>query len=131
MRDTERLFKALADEERLRIISLLLFHRDGACVCELVDALRIPQYQVSRQLAVLREAGLVTGDKSGTWVYYRISHDLTPLAGAVAESLAAHLGAGEERERFASRLRLRDQGLCTIGYPDKTPYREAIPVVER
>jgi len=127
-------FRALSDEERLRILNLLLRGHGEACVCELVDALRVPQYQVSRQLAVLRGVGLVTGEKRGTWVYYRIAPELPPLHRRVLESVAADLQSDatlEDRERFAGRLRLREGGVCSVGYPPETPYREVIPLVAR
>src|SRR3972149_6700276 len=106
-------FRALSDEERLRILNLLLRGHGEACVCELVDALRVPQYQVSRQLAVLRGVGLVTGEKRGTWVYYRIAPELPALHRTVLESVAADLQSYatlEDRERFAGRLRPRHGG---------------------
>ena len=127
-------FRALSDEERLRILNLLLRGHGEACVCELVDALRVPQYQVSRQLAVLRGVGLVTSEKRGTWVYYRIAPELPPLHRRVLESVAADLQSDatlEDRERFAGRLRLREGGVCSVGYPPETPYREVIPLVAR
>ena len=128
------LFRALGDEERLRILSLLLSGHGEACVCELVDALRIPQYEVSRQLAVLRGVGLVTGEKRGTWVYYRIAPELPSFHRRVLDGLAAELqsdAALEDRDRFAGRLRLREGGVCSVGYPPETPYREVIPLKER
>jgi len=126
-------FRALADEERLRILSLLLGGSGGVCVCELVDALRLPQYQVSRQLGVLRDAGLVTGEKRGTWVYYRISSILSPLASAALGSVAPHLDsetAREDRKRFERRVVLREDGVCAIGYPPGAPFREIISTAE-
>src|SRR3989304_6098471 len=94
----------------------------------------LPQSQVSRQLAVLRGAGLVTGEKRGRWVYYRIASELPPFHRRVLESVALELqsdAAREDRERFAGRLRLREGGVCSVGYPLETPYREVIPVQER
>jgi ArsR family transcriptional regulator len=132
--DAAELFRALGDEERLRILNLLLRRHGEACVCELVDALRIPQYQVSRQLAVLRGVGLVSGEKRGTWVYYRIAPELPHFHRRVLESVAAELqndAALEDRERFAARLRLREAGVCSVGYHPETPYREVIPLKER
>src|SRR3972149_517596 len=131
MKQAADLLRALADEERLRIINLLSDEPEGACVCELVDALRMPQYQVSRQLGVLRQADLVEAHKRGNWVYYSIRPDLPPLAAIMLEDLFAHLqsqGGSEDRERFARRLRLREGGVCSVGYPPETPYREVIPL---
>jgi len=131
MKQTSDLLRALADEDRLRIVSLLADEPDGVCVCELVDALRLPQYQVSRQLAVLRDAGLVAGKKRGNWVYYRVS-SASPLGAAVVEALMANISAEtvrEDRERLGRRTRLRDQGVCVVGYESGRPFRESIPVV--
>ena len=134
MKQAVDLLRALADEERLRTLNLLSDEPEGACVCELVDALRLPQYQVSRQLGMLKGAGLVEAHKRGNWVYYRIRPDLPPLAGLMLEDLVAHLeseAGSEDRERFARRLRLREGGVCSLGYPSEGPYREVIPLKER
>src|SRR3989304_1891481 len=63
------LLATLADATRLRVIRLLL--REELCVCELVDALRIPQYKMSRHLGTLRAVGLVEARRNGRWMYYR------------------------------------------------------------
>jgi ArsR family transcriptional regulator len=68
-----RQFRALADENRLRIVDLL---RGGEqCVCELTDALEIGQSLLSFHLRILREAGLVTDRRDGRWAYYALSPD--------------------------------------------------------
>jgi len=86
MKQAADLLRALADEERLRILNLLSDEPEGACVCELVDGLRLPQYQVSRQLGMLKGAGLVEAHKRGNWAYYRIRPDLPPLAAVMLRS---------------------------------------------
>jgi len=133
MEELARLFRALADAERLRILNLLLREKGGACVCELVDALRLPQYQVSRQLGVLRDAGLVSGEKRGAWVYYHIPSGLPALHLAALNTVRDHADSAlacDDRDRFAKRLQLRRGGVCTIGYPAEAPYRDVIPVEE-
>jgi ArsR family transcriptional regulator, arsenate/arsenite/antimonite-responsive transcriptional repressor len=68
-----RQFRALADENRLRIVDLL---RGGErCVCELTEALEIGQSLLSFHLRILREAGLVTDRRDGRWAYYTLSTD--------------------------------------------------------
>ncbi len=62
--------KALSDEIRLRIVNIL--YEQELCVCEMVDALKLPQSTISRHLAVLRNAGLVEDKKQGQWVVYRL-----------------------------------------------------------
>ncbi|MFL7810792.1 MAG: ArsR/SmtB family transcription factor, partial [Anaerolineae bacterium] len=65
------MFRSLAHPARLQILDEL--RRDEACVCHLQTVLRRPQAYVSQQLRVLREAGIVTDDKDGLNVYYRLS----------------------------------------------------------
>jgi ArsR family transcriptional regulator len=62
----------LADPVRLRLLSLLASAPTGeACVCELVEPLERSQPTVSHHLKVLSEAGMITGEKRGRWVWYR------------------------------------------------------------
>ena len=68
VRSFSRLFKALADETRLRIVALL--SHGELCVCHLEEALRLSQPKVSRHLATLRAAGVVEDRRDGSWVYY-------------------------------------------------------------
>ncbi len=63
-------FKALGDKTRLRIMRLLSITGRQVCVCEIMDALGLPQYQVSKHLTILKNAKLVKGQRRGTWVYY-------------------------------------------------------------
>jgi ArsR family transcriptional regulator, arsenate/arsenite/antimonite-responsive transcriptional repressor len=72
--------KAIAEPTRLRLLSLIAAHADGeACVCDLSEPIDLTQPTVSHHLKVLRDAGLVTSERRGTWVYYK----------AVPERLAA------------------------------------------
>lgn len=65
-------FAALADPVRLRVFSLIASEDTGeVCACDLVEPVGRSQPTVSHHLKVLREAGLVTSDKRGTWVWYR------------------------------------------------------------
>ncbi|MFC8273979.1 metalloregulator ArsR/SmtB family transcription factor [Streptomyces sp. NPDC057271] len=66
------MFKALADPVRLRLFSKVASHPDGeACVCDIADV-GVSQPTVSHHLKKLREAGLLTSERRGTWVYYRV-----------------------------------------------------------
>jgi len=69
--DDAKLLKALADETRLGIVLQL---RDGGevCQCDFVACCDVAQPTVSHHLRVLREAGVVTAEKRGVWVYYRL-----------------------------------------------------------
>src|SRR5512147_2035857 len=83
VRAASRLFRALGDETRLRIVALL--SHGELCVCHLETALAIPQPTASRQLGILRAAGIVDARRDGTWVYYAIA---APQHAAVAHLLA-------------------------------------------
>lgn len=65
--------KAIADERRLRILSLLA--AGERCVCELQEALDAGQSLLSFHLKTLKDAGLVTDRREGRWVYYELSRD--------------------------------------------------------
>nr|WP_079082897.1 metalloregulator ArsR/SmtB family transcription factor [Streptomyces antibioticus] len=88
-----KMFKALADPIRLRLLSLIASHEGGeACVCDLTGPFDVSQPTISHHLKVLREAGLVGCERRGTWVYYwvlpaalaRLSSLLQAPAGASA-----------------------------------------------
>jgi ArsR family transcriptional regulator len=82
-----RVFKALADPVRLRLVSMIGAHQGGeVCVCELTEAFDLTQPTISHHLKVLREAGIVTSERRATWVYYR-------LEPAALERMAALLTA--------------------------------------
>nr|WP_239003988.1 metalloregulator ArsR/SmtB family transcription factor [Nocardia panacis] len=66
-------FKALADPVRLRLLSLIASAGgEEVCVCELTPAFELSQPTISHHLKVLRESGLLTSQRRGTWVYYRV-----------------------------------------------------------
>jgi ArsR family transcriptional regulator len=69
------LYPALAHETRLRCLLLLLEHAE-LCVCELTHAIGAAQPTMSRHLAYLREAGMVSDRREGLWIYYRINPGL-------------------------------------------------------
>ncbi|WP_030244604.1 ArsR/SmtB family transcription factor [Streptomyces sp. NRRL S-350] len=69
--DLAKMFKALSDPVRLRLLSLIASHEGGeACVCDLTGPFDVSQPTISHHLKVLRENGLVGSERRGTWVYY-------------------------------------------------------------
>jgi ArsR family transcriptional regulator, arsenate/arsenite/antimonite-responsive transcriptional repressor len=71
--DLARMFKALADPTRLRLVSMVAAHEGGeACVCELTEPLGLTQPTVSHHLKILVDAGIFTRDKRGVWAYYAL-----------------------------------------------------------
>ncbi|MET3920558.1 ArsR family transcriptional regulator [Arthrobacter sp. UYEF20] len=66
-------FKALADPNRLRLLSIVKAQASGeSCVCDLTDTLDLGQPTVSHQLKILVDAGLLRREKRGTWAYYSL-----------------------------------------------------------
>lgn len=104
MFDDQLFFEALSDETRRRILVLVLRHEE-LCVCELFQALDVPQPKVSRHLAVLRDAGVLAQRRDGTWVFYRLDPHLPAWAYRVLGMMAEGVGnAGlyrEDAERLA------------------------------
>ena len=88
-REAERLagaLKVLSDPARLRLLSLIAAKGDeGACCCDLADPLGITQPTVSHHLKVLHGAGLLSKERDGVWMCYRVVPEgLHVLAGAIA-----------------------------------------------
>ena len=101
MKSEAVIFKALADETRLRILLLLL---DGElCVCEIIAALELPQSTVSRHLAYLKRTGWVRDRKQGVWMYYRLKGD-DGLRSALTAVLQSSLAEAPEIVTAVSRL---------------------------
>lgn len=96
-------FQALSDPTRLRLLNLLA--DEEVCVCHLVDVLGTNQPKVSRHLAYLRRAGLVTARRQGTWMHYRMVEPSDPLAHEVMRNLRGWLGAREDMREDLQRLK--------------------------
>jgi ArsR family transcriptional regulator len=112
------LFQALGDPTRLRLVNLLT-QTGEVCVCELVDALELPQYNVSRHLQILLKAGWLEDRKVGKWVYYRVARDLKPyhrsLLRAVDQLREEREDFRRDEQRASRRLKLRRGGVCCVG----------------
>jgi DNA-binding transcriptional ArsR family regulator len=122
-------FKALADETRLRVLNLFLVSEEPLCVCEIVDALKIPQYNVSKHLTLLRHAGLVDVEKKGLWGYYHLKSDEpknVPLFTFLKTFLTVETFEADKRN-LEARLLLREEGKCVIGF---VPERELLKLIK-
>lgn len=89
------MFKAMGDPVRLRLLSLIASHEGGeACVCELSGVFELTGPTISHHLKVLRGAGLISGQRRGTWVYYRVEpHALRRLSAVLVPDEAPVVGA--------------------------------------
>jgi ArsR family transcriptional regulator len=100
--ELERLFKALGDKTRLRILALL--GNNEVCVCHLHDSLGLPQPTVSRHLAYLRKSGLVAARRDGVWMHYQVSRSLNPviqrIVAAAVEALQDLPATTKDRKHF-------------------------------
>ncbi len=85
--DVALLFRALADHTRLRLLNLM--GDDEVCVCFLVEALGVTQPKISRHLAYLRRAGIVTARREGKWMHYRLEKPQDPHALAILSAVDA------------------------------------------
>ena len=82
---TAELFKALGDENRIKVLKLL---RSGEkCACVLLDDLHITQPTLSHHMKILCDSGLVVGRKEGKWMYYSISEEGAENAAAALREL--------------------------------------------
>jgi ArsR family transcriptional regulator len=106
-----QLFKALADEDRVRIVALLT--HGELCVCHIEEALGQSQPSVSRHLAMLRAAGVVESRRDGNWVYYRLAAQSDTDC---RRQLRALVGAFDKHEMLrrdvARLLKSKGPGAC-------------------
>ena len=103
VRPLTKLFRALGDETRLRIVALL--SHGELCVCHLETALDLNQSNASRQLGILKSAGVVDSRRDGTWVYYRLTEQENDAVARTLELLTKTFGA--ERALRADHAKLR------------------------
>jgi ArsR family transcriptional regulator len=100
-------YRALADETRLRILALL---RDGeVCVCHLQGSLRVPQPTISRHLAYLRRSRLVEARRDGIWMHYRLAALGSPVVKQVVDSALHALTHADSTARDTERLKLEQR----------------------
>ncbi|MBE0612890.1 MAG: metalloregulator ArsR/SmtB family transcription factor [Burkholderiales bacterium] len=108
--DVQATFDALADATRRRILALLI-QENELCVCELSTALDEIQPKISRHLGVLKDAGVVTPRRNGTWIFYRLAEEMPQWA----KALLLPLTAGAVAEFKADRKRL----IAWAGRPER------------
>jgi ArsR family transcriptional regulator len=100
--DKEMFFSALADRTRLRLLNLI--GKDEVCVCFFVEILDELQPKISRHLAYLRKAGLVSARRDGKWMHYRVIEPSDSQAARVLDEVMAWLSGDREMQRDRERL---------------------------
>jgi len=117
--DLARLFAALADPTRLRLLNLMRGRE--VCVCYFVEILQQSQPKISRHLAYLRNAGIVSARRDGKWMHYSIQR---PDDAAAASVLDAVLSSLRDDKRMRPDLARLDRACCT---PEKFVALEGVP----
>ena len=110
--------KSLADARRLRTAALLAYAGQELCVCEIVDALKESQYNVSRALGALCAAGIIRKEKKGRWAMYALADTRDPLSQYITHLVKPApccAPVAKDIARLKKRLALRDKGVCVIG----------------
>lgn len=115
MRDLMTVIKALADENRARI--LLAVQGRELCVCQIVELWGLAQSTVSKHMAILHQAELVDSRKEGRWMFYRAAGKDSPapareIAALVARLLANSREAGDDAKRMKQILKMDRDELC-------------------
>jgi ArsR family transcriptional regulator len=111
------MFKALSDKTRLRIMFCLLKAKKELCICEIMDALSLAQYNISRHMKELKIAGLVQEKKLGRFVFYSLKEPGDKIHEFLLEALDSFdkKMLADDSERLKKRLALRNRGKCVVG----------------
>ena len=109
MRDFVKLFKALSDETRIRILKVLL--QRECCVCEVMQALDISQSRASRNLGILEDAGFIKSKREGLWIVYSIDEQkmnsyAAPLIELLRSSLVNEETILQDKKRLSRATRV-------------------------
>jgi ArsR family transcriptional regulator len=111
MNQPDRVFRALGDRTRLRIIGLLA--RRSLCVCDIQRILQQPQPSVSRHLALLKSAGLIGDRRDGMRIFYALTAWESALARGILSAIRSHLAVEGDYLRDVEDLeRMCRRGVC-------------------
>jgi ArsR family transcriptional regulator len=115
MRELTKLFKALSDETKIRILKVLMERE--CCVCEVMQALDISQSRASRNLGILADAGFVKSRRDGPWIVYSVDEQMVngyaaPLIGMLRGSLLNEEITSRDRERLSQVMQHGPRATC-------------------
>ncbi len=103
MQEEASLFKALSDPIRLRLAALLAINGE-TCVCMLTQALKEPQFKISKHLAVMRAARMVEARREGTWMHYKLAKPRFALERCIQDCLRDCLKDDSEMKMAIKRF---------------------------
>ena len=115
MRDLMAVLKALADENRVRVVIAL--EKGELCVCQIVELLELAPSTVSKHMAILKQARLVDSRKDGRWMHYRLAGKDAPAEAAdaialVSKSLVKDPRIREDARHLKRILKIDPEVLC-------------------
>ena len=110
--EMEKLFLALADKTRLRLLNLM--REDEICVCFFTEVLGESQPKISRHLAYLRNAGIVSTRREGKWMHYSIEMPEDPYAAQVLQDTLEWLKAQDNMQKDLKKLEVV---CCSVNVP--------------
>jgi ArsR family transcriptional regulator, arsenate/arsenite/antimonite-responsive transcriptional repressor len=103
----DRLFRALGDPTRLRLLNLMAGQE--VCVCYFTEIIGAPQPKISRHLAYLRKAGIVSARREGKWMHYKVAAPSSPRVASILKSVLDALKQDKALQRDRQRL---DRACC-------------------
>lgn len=111
------ILKAVGNKTRLRIMKILLEAGQELCICEIMDSLRLAQYNISKHIKELKLAGLVTEREEGRFVFYSLLPQKGKSYHLILESIRSMTdkALSEDKKRVMKRLALRVDGKCVVG----------------
>jgi DNA-binding transcriptional ArsR family regulator len=122
MREMLALMKALADENRLRIVSAL--NGRELCLCQIVELLGLATSTVSRHMSILQQARLVESRKQGRWTFFQLDEEspaeVAEAARLVISGLRKDTMVGEDARRLKEILKIDPEELCRVQSECKT-----------
>ncbi|MCC6397682.1 MAG: metalloregulator ArsR/SmtB family transcription factor [Bacteroidetes bacterium] len=120
MEDLAKMFKALSDPSRLRILNLL-YHSGELCVCDIIAVMGVTQTKVSRHLAYLKRAGLVTDRRQGLWMLYSLPRPVDEMHRRMIDALGLFLKTHQDAQRDARRLAVNISSGCCATFARVLP----------
>ena len=119
--DFTSFFRALADRTRLRLLNVM--GNREVCVCYFVEILGTSQPKISRHLAYLRDAGIVSARREGKWMHYRMTDPENPAARRMLRELLDSLQADPRMKTERARL----ENICCSVAPPRSLKRAPVP----